>query len=200
MISKGRCHYRRNSLQSLLEVPRMPWVFNDRLFKTCTFLQDLHWACGVNVSYNAWKLSALWDLASVSSRGCREKYKAKSLKSIFLAEGFSFSTKRKLIILLNFPFLSVSSNSALSILLRGKKLSRGDGLCSGQVWGGPPELNFNFVIFWLLRTTGLKRSPFGQTSVRFQGEHRVKRTPGECWVTKFALTCLTASKSWQPAE
>lgn len=30
----------------------------------------------------------------------------------------------------------------------------------------------------LKRTTGLKRSPFGQTSVRFQGEHHVKRTPG----------------------
>ncbi|XP_068711122.1 sperm-tail PG-rich repeat-containing protein 2-like [Montipora foliosa] len=30
----------------------------------------------------------------------------------------------------------------------------------------------------LKRTTGLKQSPFGQTSVRFQGEHRVKRTPG----------------------
>lgn len=30
----------------------------------------------------------------------------------------------------------------------------------------------------LKRTTGLKRSPFGQTSVRFQGEHRVKGTPG----------------------
>lgn len=30
----------------------------------------------------------------------------------------------------------------------------------------------------LKRTTGLKRSPFGQTAVRFQGEHHVKKTPG----------------------
>ncbi|XP_031552737.1 sperm-tail PG-rich repeat-containing protein 2-like [Actinia tenebrosa] len=30
----------------------------------------------------------------------------------------------------------------------------------------------------LKRTTGLKRSPFGQTSVRFQGERQYRRTPG----------------------
>ena len=29
------------------------------------------------------------------------------------------------------------------------------------------------------RTTGLKRSPFGQTAVRFQPESHVKKTPGK---------------------
>ena len=109
-----------------------------------------------------------------------------------------FFHKKKLIIPLNF-YLSLLTVHFQSCYAE-KKPCRGDGLRSGQVWGGPPKLNLNFIIFWLLRTTGLKRSPFGQTSVRFQGEHHVKRTPGEYWVTKFTLTCLTASKSWEPAE
>ena len=30
----------------------------------------------------------------------------------------------------------------------------------------------------LKKITGLKRSPFGQTSVRFQPDHHIKKTPG----------------------
>ncbi len=30
----------------------------------------------------------------------------------------------------------------------------------------------------LKKVTGLKRSPFGQTSVRFQRENHIKKTPG----------------------
>ena len=36
---------------------------------------------------------------------------------------------------------------------------------------------FNYVLF-CFRLTGLKRSPFGQTSLRFEKQHHVKRTPG----------------------
>ena len=171
-----------------------------------SIFQNLHFSpgpslgFGVDGSHNAWKLSALWDLGSVSSRGCCEKHKAKSLKSIFLAEGFSFSTKRNWLFLWTFPFYLSLLTVHFQSCYAEKKPCREDGLRSGQVWGGPPKLNLNFIIFWLRRTTGLKRSPFGQTSVRFQGEHHVKRTPGEYWVTKFTLTCLTASKSWEPAE
>ena len=108
-----------------------------------------------------------------------------------LLKAFLFPQKENWLFFWIFPFYLSFLTVHFQSCYGEKRPSRGDGLRSGQVWGGPPKLNFNFIIFWLLRTTGLKRSPFGQTSVRFQGEHHVKRTPGECWVTKFALTCLS---------
>ena len=37
---------------------------------------------------------------------------------------------------------------------------------------------FISVSYVYFRVTGLKRSPFGQTSLRFAKEHHVKKTPG----------------------
>ena len=47
------------------------------------------------------------------------------------------------------------------------------------------------------RTTGLKRSPFGQTAVRFQPESHVKKTPGKkqkC-ILQLNLYCLHGNKT-----
>ena len=48
---------------------------------------------------------------------------SKTLKSIFLVDSFSFSTKRKQSILLIITFLSASSNNTFVISLREKKIS-----------------------------------------------------------------------------
>ena len=78
-----------------------------------------------NVPENSLQTSLSW--WHFKTRQAVKKTWSKSLKSSFLAKSFSFSTKRKLSILLNFPFLSASSNSTRLILLREKGSLRSHG-------------------------------------------------------------------------
>ena len=42
-----------------------------------------------------------------------------------------------------------------------------------------------FSFFINLRISGLKKSPFGQTSIRFEKDHHVRKTPGICFGNVF---------------
>ena len=42
---------------------------------------------------------------------------------------------------------------------------------------------FRFLINF--RISGLKKSPFGQTSIRFEKDHHVRKTPGICFCNVF---------------
>ena len=77
-----------------------------------------------NVPENSLQTSLSW-LHFKTGQAVKKTW-SKSLKSSFLAKSFSFSTKR-LSILLNFPFLSASSNSTRLILLREKGSLRSHG-------------------------------------------------------------------------
>ena len=58
-----------------------------------------------------YKLRYLGCISKQDKRSAVKNTWSKSLKSIFLAESFSFSTKKKLSILLNFPFTTRKKNS-----------------------------------------------------------------------------------------
>ena len=58
-------------------------------------------------------------------------------------------------------------------------------------WFFLSAVNNIIVLFQPSRISGLKKSPFGQTAMRFAKEHHVTRTPGMLGNDDWTFSCVT---------